>query len=255
MDEMSNVTTVPAYQKDALDEKIVAAFPGKIVRKDLTAQMKQGFGVPTFVLEYLLGMYCATDDEGAVAEGLERIRKILTENFVRPDESEAVKSRIRERGRHTVIDRLSAVLDEHDDIYVGRLASLGIDPFVVPDKYAREYTKMLMGGIWCIIGIEYVHDQVDGSSRTGKKRGPQDSPFRIVSITPIQMPNLDLEELISHRAAFTDEEWEALLGLRALGALAARAHALPRAHGAARGAQLQPLRAGSARNGQVPPLH
>ena len=216
MDEMSNVTTVPAYQKDALDEKIVTAFPGKIVRKDLTAQMKQGFGVPTFVLEYLLGMYCATDDEEAVAEGLERIRKILTENFVRPDESEAVKSRIRERGRHTVIDRLSAVLDEREDIYVGRLASLGIDPFVVPDKYAREYTKMLMGGIWCIIGIEYVHDQVDGSSRKGKKRGPQDSPFRIVSITPIQMPNLDLEELISHRGAFTDEEWEALL-LRSAG--------------------------------------
>lgn len=216
MDEKNNVTTVPAYQKDALDEKIVTAFPGKIVRKDLTAQMKQGFGVPTFVLEYLLGMYCATDDEAAVAEGLERIRKILTENFVRPDESEAVKSRIRERGRHTVIDRLSAVLDEREDIYVGRLASLGIDPFVVPDKYAREYTKMLMGGIWCIIGIEYVHDQVDGSSRKGKKRGPQDLPFRIVSITPIQMPNLDLEELISHRGAFTDEEWEALL-LRSAG--------------------------------------
>lgn len=216
MDEKSNVTTVPAYQKDALDEKIVAAFPGKIVRKDLTAQMKQGFGVPTFVLEYLLGMYCATDDEAAVAEGLERIRKILTENFVRPDESEAVKSRIRERGRHTVIDRLSAVLDEREDIYVGTLASLKIDPFVVPDKYAREYTKMLMGGIWCILGIEYVHGLSDGSPRKGGKRSPKDSPFRIVSITPIQMPNLDLEELISHRDAFTDEEWEAVI-LRSAG--------------------------------------
>lgn len=173
MDEKSNVTTVPAYQKDALDEKIVAAFPGKIVRKDLTAQMKQGFGVPTFVLEYLLGMYCVTDDEAAVAEGLERIRKILTENFVRPDESEAVKSRIRERGRHTVIDRLSAVLDEREDIYVGTLASLKIDSFLVPDKYAREYTKMLMGGIWCILGIEYVRGLSDGTARKGGKAKPK----------------------------------------------------------------------------------
>ena len=172
MEETSGMTAVPAYQKDALDEKIVAAFPGKIVRKDLTAQMKQGFGVPTFVLEYLLGMYCATDDEAAAAEGLERIRKILTENFVRPDESEAVKSRIRERGRHTVIDRLSAVLDEREDIYVGTLASLKIDPFVVPDRYVREYTKMLTGGIWCILGIEYVHGLSDGSPRKGGKRSP-----------------------------------------------------------------------------------
>ncbi len=195
MDEKNNATTVSAYQKDALDEKVVAAFPGKIVRKDLTAQMKQGFGVPTFVLEYLLGMYCATDDEAAAAEGLERIRKILTENFVRPDESEAVKSRIRERGRHTVIDRLSAVLDEREDIYVGTLASLKIDPFVVPDRYVREYTKMLTGGIWCILSIEYVHGLSDGSPRKGGKRSPQDSPFQIVSITPIQMPNLDLDEL------------------------------------------------------------
>ena len=216
MEEASGMTAVPAYQKDALDEKVVAAFPGKIVRKDLTEQMKQGFGVPTFVLEYLLGMYCATDDEGAVAEGLERIRKILTENFVRPDESEAVKSRIRERGRHTVIDRLSAVLDEREDIYVGTLASLKIDPFVVPDRYVREYTKMLTGGIWCILSIEYVHGLSDGSPRKGGKRSPQDSPFQIVSITPIQMPNLDLDELISHRDAFTDEEWETLV-LRSAG--------------------------------------
>ena len=216
MEETSGMTAVPAYQKDTLDEKIVAAFPGKIVRKDLTAQMKQGFGVPTFVLEYLLGMYCATDDEVAAAEGLERIRKILTENFVRPDESEAVKSRIRERGRHTVIDRLSAVLDEREDIYVGTLAILKIDPFVVPDRCVREYTKMLTGGIWCILGIEYVHGLSDGSPRKGGKRSPQDSPFQIVSITPIQMPNLDLDELISHRDAFTDEEWEALV-LRSAG--------------------------------------
>ena len=216
MDEKNNVTTVPAYQKDALDEKIVAAFPGKIVRKDLTAQMKQGFGVPTFVLEYLLGMYCATDDEEAAAEGMARIRKILTENYVRPDESEVVKSRIRERGRHTVIDRLSAVLSEGLDLYVGTLASLDIEPFVVPDKYVRQYAKMLSGGIWCILGIEYRHYSDIEVPGKRKRRDPRESPFAITSITPIQMPNLDLDEIVSHRVEFSDEEWEAMI-LRSAG--------------------------------------
>ena len=216
MDEKNNVTTVPVYQKDALDEKIVSAFPGKIVRKDLTAQMKQGFGVPTFVLEYLLGMYCATDDEEAAAEGMARIRKILTENYVRPDESEVVKSRIRERGRHTVIDRLSAVLSEGLDLYVGTLASLDIEPFVVPDKYVRQYAKMLSGGIWCILGIEYRHYSDIEVPGKRKRRDPRESPFAITSITPIQMPNLDLDEIISHRGEFSDEEWEAMI-LRSAG--------------------------------------
>lgn len=111
---------------DALDQKIVDVFPGRVVRKDLTAQMKRGANVPTFVLEYLLGMYCATDDEDVIQAGLDKIRKILSENYVRPDESEKIKSKIRENGEYTVIDKVSARLDEYKDIYVARFTNLEI---------------------------------------------------------------------------------------------------------------------------------
>ena len=220
------------YPKDALDEKIVREFPGKIVRKDLTALMKRGAGVPTVVLEYLLGMYCATDDQAAIEAGVSRIRKILTENYVRPEESEKIKSKIRELGQYTVIDRVSARLDEYMDIYVGSFTNLGIGDFVMPEDYVRRYSKILMGGIWCIMRIQYLRpeDDVDplddifgdGAKKkpkrpkSGKKRSAQDSPFKIVSLAPIQMPNLDLEELVSHRQAFTADEWIRML-LRSAG--------------------------------------
>ena len=233
---MSNATDTTAdiapYTKDELDEKIVREFPGKIVRKDLTSLMKRGANVPTFVLEYLLGTYCATDDQSAIKDGVDLIRKILTENYVRPEESERIKSRIRELGHYTVIDKVSARLDEYKDLYVGSFTNLGIGDFVMPEEYVRNYQKILMGGIWCIMRIEYMRpedetdaldeifdDDVKKSKRPkskGKKRGPEDSPFRIVKLTPIQMPNLDLEELISHRQAFTTDEWIRML-LRSAG--------------------------------------
>ena len=146
---------------DSLDQKIVDLFPGKIVRKDLTALMKRGANVPTFVLEYLLGMYCSTDDEDAIASGLEKIRKILSENYVRPDESEKIKSKIRENGEYTVIDKVSARLDEYKDIYVARFTNLEIEPFILPAEYASEYTKILTGGIWCITRIAYQYENED----------------------------------------------------------------------------------------------
>ena len=126
------------YDMDVLDGKLLEHFGGKIVRKDLTALMKRGANVPTFVLEYLLGMYCSTDDEEAVAEGLGRIRKILTDNYVRPDESERIKSKIRELGRFTIIDKVTAKLDEYKDIYVASFANLTIEPFVMPAEYVRD---------------------------------------------------------------------------------------------------------------------
>lgn len=231
-DTQETVGGIAPYTKDALDEKIVREFPGKIVRKDLTALMKRGAGVPTFVLEYLLGMYCATDDQAAIEAGVSRIRKILTENYVRPEESEKIKSKIRELGQYTVIDRVSARLDEYADIYVGSFTNLGIGDFVMPEDYVRRYSKILMGGIWCIMRIQYLRpeDDVDplddifgdGAKKkpkrpkSGKKRGAQDSPFKIVSLAPIQMPNLDLEELVSHRQAFTVDEWTRML-LRSAG--------------------------------------
>lgn len=193
---------------DDLDLKIVSAFPGKIVRKDLTAMLKRGANVPTFVLEYLLGMYCATDDENAIAVGVEKIRKILTENYVRPEESEKIKSLIRERGEYTVIDKVSARLDEYKDFYVARFANLEIEPFVIQSEYAVKYTKILMGGIWCIARISYTFpDDAFSDEKKKKKRGPEDSPFRITSLRPIQLPNLDMNEIINQREKFSTEEW------------------------------------------------
>ena len=198
---------------DALDRKINEVFPGKVVRKDLTALLRRGANVPTFVLEYLLGMYCATDDETAIAEGVEKIRKILAENYVRPEESEKVKSLIRERGEYTVIDKVSAVLDEYKDIYVARFSNLEIEPFVLQSDYAVKYTKILMGGIWCIarIGYTYQQDSMEDEKKRRKKRGPEDSPFRILGLKPIQLPNLDATEMIDKRKEFTTEEWIAML--------------------------------------------
>lgn len=198
---------------DALDRKINEVFPGKVVRKDLTALLRRGANVPTFVLEYLLGMYCATDDETAIAEGVEKIRKILAENYVRPEESEKVKSLIRERGEYTVIDKVSAVLEEYKDIYVARFSNLEIEPFVLQSDYAVKYTKILMGGIWCIarIGYTYQQDSMEDEKKRRKKRGPEDSPFRILGLKPIQLPNLDAAEMIDKRKEFTTEEWIAML--------------------------------------------
>lgn len=198
---------------DALDRKINEVFPGKVVRKDLTALLRRGANVPTFVLEYLLGMYCATDDETAIAEGVEKIRKILAENYVRPEESEKVKSLIRERGEYTVIDKVSAVLDEYKDIYVARFSNLEIEPFVLQSDYAVKYTKILMGGIWCIarIGYTYQQESMEDEKKRRKKRGPEDSPFRILGLKPIQLPNLDAAEMIDKRKEFTTEEWIAML--------------------------------------------
>ncbi|WP_282209147.1 protease Lon-related BREX system protein BrxL [Parvibacter caecicola] len=217
------------FSMDELDRMAVEFFSGRVVRKDLTALMKRSANVPTFVLEYLLGMYCSTEDEEALAEGLERIRKILTNNYVRPDESEAIKSKIRELGQYTVIDKVSARLDEYADRYVASFTNLAIEPFIMPEEYVRSYGKILQGGIWCIMRIEYLQPYDDDAladafdeeapvrrKPAGKKRGPEDSPFRVASLKPIQMPNLDLEGMIGLRQHFTTQQWMDLL-LRSCG--------------------------------------
>lgn len=228
--EANNDDQPTEYEADALDRKLLERFGGKIVRKDLTSLMKRGANVPTFVLEYLLGMYCSTDDEDAIQEGLGRIRKILTENYVRPDESERIKSKIRELGQFTIIDKVSARLDEYNDMYVAEFTNLNIEPFVMPPEYVRDYTKILQGGIWCIMRIEYSRavndedefgDDVFGDERpkkktTRKKRTPADSPFSVMSLTPIQMPNLDLDAIVDQRQYFSRDEWMDML-LRSAG--------------------------------------
>jgi len=199
---------------DNLDMKVIEHFPGKIVRKDLTSLMKRGANVPTFVMEYLLGMYCATEDESAITSGLEKIRKILSENYVRPDESEKLKSKIRENGEYTVIDKISARLDEYNDQYVACFANLEIKPFVIPSDYVTQYSKILTGGMWCIARIAYNYLNEDEEMEIKKAirgRGPEDSPFSIVSLKPIQMPNLDLEDMIGQRKHFSLDEWMNLI--------------------------------------------
>ena len=219
---------LPTLEADELDSKAMGLLGGKVVRKDLTSLMRRGANVPTFVLEYLLGMYCSTEDPDLVSEGVSRIRRILAENYVRPDESEAIKSRVRELGQYTIIDRVSARLDEFADLYVATFESLSIEPIVMPSEYVREYTKILQGGIWCIVRLQYMRpgEETDDAladafedeprarrprGRHAGKHGPKDSPFRIASLKPIQMPSLDLNSIIEAREGFTAREWEDLL--------------------------------------------
>ncbi|WP_294379788.1 protease Lon-related BREX system protein BrxL [uncultured Senegalimassilia sp.] len=227
MEERDSVA-VDHCEPDNLDAKIVEAFPGKVVRKDLTAVMKRGANVPTFVLEYLLGMYCSTDDPGMVEQGLARIRKILAENYVRPDESERIKSKIWELRQYTIIDKVSVRFDEYRGIHVATFANLSIDPVVMPEDYVRSYPKMLCGGMWCILRMEYfqLEDELNDELadvfggpkpiKMSKNSGPEDNPYRIGNLTPIQMPNIDMGDIISQRKAFTTEEWMDLL-LRSAG--------------------------------------
>ena len=213
------------------DEKILDNFPGKAVRKDLTSLMKKGANVPTYVLEYLLGMYCATDDEEAIEVGIAKIKRILSENYVRPDQSEYVKSKIKENGQYTVIDKITVELDEREDKYIARFANLDIDPFEVSSDLVVHNEKLLIGGIWCIARIEYVglnrredndddyEEDIFGNRkkrRARRKRSKYESPFEISSLKPIQMPNLDLDEFREARGNFTKEEWITLL-LRSAG--------------------------------------
>ncbi|MPY67688.1 protease Lon-related BREX system protein BrxL [Deinococcus sp. SDU3-2] len=182
-----------------LNGKLNATYPGKVVRKDLTARIKEGANVPIYVLEYLLGMYCATDDEATIEEGVSRVKKILAENYVRPDEAEKVKSRVKELGRYTVIDRVTAKLNEKADRYELELMNLGVTGVEVDAGTIRQNEKLLAGGIWCILGLEY-------------DAGHKPTPFLLGSLKPIQMPSTDMDELRSGRAAFSRTEWlDALL--------------------------------------------
>lgn len=189
-----------------LNQKLNEYFAGKVVRKDLTKKIKEGANVPVYVLEYLLGMYCATNDENSIQDGVEMVKKILSDNFVRPDEAEKVKSKIRELGRYTVIDKITVKLNEKKDVYEAEFSNLGLKGVAISSHFVKEYDKLLAGGIWCILKMEYFFDE--------EQKGV--SPFSIESITPIQMPTMDLQELFSGRKHFTKEEWIDIL-IRSIG--------------------------------------
>lgn len=203
-----------------LNSLLKEAFSGKIVRKDLTKKIKEGANVPIYVLEYLLGMYCATDDEASIEAGVSRVKNILADNFVRPDEAEKIKSKIREMGSYTVIDKVEAKLDPDSDTYRAVFSNLNLRNVIVSDSYIKQFEKLLSGGIWCIIRMNYNrledrYDEFDNDAPKGSKKN-RVSPFEIEELTPIQLPHMDMQEFFEGRRQFTKDEWMDVL-LRSVG--------------------------------------
>ncbi len=191
---------------DNLDKKVFEIFSGRVVPKGATKKIKNSANVPTYVLEYLLGTYCTSDDESEIEQGIEQVKRILSDNYVRPDEAEKIKAKIKENGSHTVIDKVSVKLNERTDQFEADFMFLGIHGLYVHPKYVKEYEKLLAGGIWCIVDLSYLFSEDE------KKQ----SPFIINDLTPIQMPNLDKNEIIEARKEFTKDEWIDLI-LRSCG--------------------------------------
>lgn len=191
---------------EELNEKLNKYFAGKVVRKDLTKKIKEGANVPVYVLEYLLGMYCATADEQAINDGVSTVKRILADNFVRPDEAEKIKSKIKEQGIYTIIDKVTVRLNERQDIYQAEFSNLGIKDAYISEDIVKKYEKLLVGGIWCIVKVSYTFDDVEKHK----------IPFTASSLDPIQLPNMDLEGLFEGRKNFTKEEWMDVL-IRSMG--------------------------------------
>lgn len=190
----------------SLNNKLNEYFQGKIVRKDLTKKIKEGANVPVYVLEYLLGMYCSSTDEAIIQEGVQNVKNILAENFVRPDEAQKIISKLREIGTYTVIDKVSVKLNYREDIYEAEFSNLGIKNVPIESNYPMKFERLLCGGIWCIIQLDYYYDESD------KHR----IPFRIIKLTPIQMPNLHMNEVLMGREKFSKDEWVDVV-LRSIG--------------------------------------
>ena len=184
-----------------LDQKALTEFSGRVVRKDLVQDIKSGVNVPTYVLEYLLGQYCATDDEEALKEGVETVKKILSKHYVRPDEAEFVKSEIRQTGRYRVIDKISVKLDENADAYFASFVNLGLKNVEVNEHLVSKHEKLLGGGIWAIVDLEYIPENAGGAG----------SLFGIDEFKPIQISQMDIEEIKEGRANFTRDEWRDLI--------------------------------------------
>jgi ATP-dependent Lon protease len=180
-----------------LNTKLVENFEGRIVRKDLTKKIKEGANVPVYVLEYLLGKYCATTEESLIEQGVKNVKEILSENYVRPDEAQKIISKLRESGSYTIIDTVSVKLNFRADRYEAEFSNLGLKNIPIAEEYPSEYERLLGGNIWCMINFEYFYDEADSSR----------NPFIIRKLAPIQMPNLDLEEIIVGRENFTKDEW------------------------------------------------
>ena len=188
-------SATPAVQSP-LDQKILEHFPGLVVRKDLTTELKQNAVVPTYVLEYLLGQHCATDDPTLIQEGLESVRRILSKHYVHRNQAELVKSTIKERGTHKVIDKLTVELNEKGGFYEVEFTNLGLKKVPIEVDFVKRYPKLLVGGIWAITDVEYE-----------LPTDPKASPWQISSVKPIQVAGVNHEEFLEARAQFTTDEW------------------------------------------------
>ena len=193
-------------KRAVLKSKLRQNFDGKIVRKDLTKKIKEGANVPVYVLEFLLGQYCSSDDSEIIDEGVENVKRILADNFVRPDEAQKILAVLRQHGSHTVIDKITVSLNIRRDVYEAEFSNLGLKNIPIDEEYPSKFDRLLCGGIWCIVQLDYEYTEED---RNG-------TPISIRKLTPIQMPHVDIDELKLGRKAFTQDEWMDVL-LRSIG--------------------------------------
>lgn len=191
---------------EVLNHKLRTCFDGRIVRKDLTKSIKEGANVPVYVLEFLLGQYCSSDDPTVIEEGITNVKHILADNYVRPDEAQKILSILRQNGAHTVIDKITVTLNIKKDTYEAEFSNLGIKGIPIAEEYPTKFDRLLCGGIWCIVQLDY--EFIEEEKNT--------SPIHIRKLTPIQMPHIDIEELKQGRKAFTKDEWISVM-LRSIG--------------------------------------
>ncbi len=211
--------------REEIKRKLRMNFDGKIVRKDLTKKIKEGANVPVYVLEFLLGQYCSSDDDDVIEKGVQNVKRILADNFVRPDEAQKILSMLRKKGSHTIIDMVTVKLDIKKDCFFAEFSNLGLTNVPINDDYPEKFDRLLCGGIWCIVQLEYEIDgdsnfgiiSADGEELKSKQKKQKDiSPISIRKLTPIQMPHINLDELKQGRKEFTKEEWMDVL-LRSIG--------------------------------------
>ena len=193
--------------REEIKEKLRQYFDGKIVRKDLTKKIKEGANVPVYVLEFLLGQYCSSDDEEVIEDGVQKVKRILADNFVRPDEAQKILTKLRQKGSHTVIDMITVHLDIRKNCFFASFSNLGLTNVPIEDEYPEKYDRLLCGGIWCIVQLDY--EYVEEEKQNGY-------PIQIRKLTPIQMPHMDIAELKQGRKAFSKDEWIDIL-LRSIG--------------------------------------
>lgn len=212
--------------REIIKDKLRQNFDGKIVRKDLTKKIKEGANVPVYVLEFLLGQYCSSDDDEIIERGVQTVKRILADNFVRPDEAQKILAQLRKKGSHTVIDMVTVRLDIRQDCFFAEFSNLGLGNVPIADEYPEKFDRLLCGGIWCIVQLDYeaegdadlrlAEDDDDSQTDVKQKKQKDMSPISIRKLTPIQMPHIDIDELKQGRKAFTKEEWLDVL-LRSIG--------------------------------------